>query len=446
MGCTGRGLLLRERQPGRDSADQRLSARAAYRPLRLTSISTASSSYTVDQAVDGKRPAPDSAFGRGRDRTAQSTPDTSASHAGCDRDASRMARKCSGGYAWSRLSWNTRTSGYMRPGQPPAEVVAVEDGPAQARRAGKRQRRAPKTLHQDGRRRLARPRPASSAARGTRIAARRERRRQHRPAVEASRRPGRQPRRKHRRRGEKDERREPEVAKPERCEHDACERFRQRETTRQGQQEQSGDGNVDEERAIGWQVGWPELGDAENLGTDAFSYRYSKSPHPYGLTSSAAALPTAIVSARAASRRVSADGQASSASAKRPISNTPKTHSMWRLLQRATIGIAHQSGRADRRARARWMSHEHAAIPAKETRCGRGITRGSSTKNPRTRIATDGRAADCTRQAEIDEQQRRRHRDRLRAPGSRRRRRHATRHRRSCRTARRCSADGSRGR
>ena len=150
----------------------------------------------------------------------------------------------------------------------------MKTGPLRPWRAGKRQRRAPKTSHRDVRRRPARPRPCVVSGTRDTNTARRERRRQHRPAVKASRRPGRQPRRKHRRGGEKDERREPDVAEPERREHDAHERFRQRETTRQGQQEQSGDGNVDEERAIGWQVGWPELGDAENLGTDAFSYRY----------------------------------------------------------------------------------------------------------------------------------------------------------------------------
>jgi hypothetical protein len=57
------------------------------------------------------------------------------------------------------------------------------------------------------------------------------------------------------------------------------------------------------------------------------------------------------------------------------------------LLHKATTGIAHPSGAAVPRRRARSTSSAQAARPANDATCGRGIARGSTTKNPITTIA-----------------------------------------------------------
>ena len=204
--------------------------------------------------------------GRGRDRTAQSTPDD-------ERVPGRLRprRVEDGAEMFRRIRLEPAVLkhahvGIHRPGQPAAEVVAVEDGTAQALGANKRQRRLRKDDVGMSRRRGACPRPSSSAARATRSTAAASAvastARPSRPRAD----PDRQPRREHRRRGEKDERREPEIS---------VTRGQRRGRPRALPQARAGaaatdkstaaTATYDEERAVCREVGWAELGDAEDL-------------------------------------------------------------------------------------------------------------------------------------------------------------------------------------
>ena len=75
-----------------------------------------------------------------------------------------------------------------------------------------------------------------------------------------------------------------------------------------------------------------------------------------------------MAAARAASLRESDEGRASSPATKQPSTPAPKTHSTWKLLQSATIGIDQPRGVHDLDAVARPIAQTQTAIPRNETR------------------------------------------------------------------------------
>ena len=134
----------------------------------------------------GKRPAPESAFCRGRDRTAQSTPDD-------ERIPGRLRprRVKDGAEVLRRIGLEPAVLkhahfGIHRPSQPATEVVAVEDGTAQAFGANKRQRRLRKHDVWDGSPPMRIPPTIVVSGTRDREHGRRERRRERRAAVEAT--------------------------------------------------------------------------------------------------------------------------------------------------------------------------------------------------------------------------------------------------------------------
>ena len=157
------------------------------------------------------------------------------------------------------------------------------------------------------------------------------------------------------------------------------------------QKENASDANVDKKCTIGRKVGWLQFSDSQHPGHGhVLEQVLQKAPairvhqQRSRATNRNRQRPDGLISRQR-------DGRASSVTANSPTITTPKMHSPCALLQRATSGSAQIRGAALRAAAARSISHAHTAIPANDTRCGRGIARGSITRKPRMRMATDGR-------------------------------------------------------
>ena len=90
----------------------------------------------------------------------------------------------------------------------------------------------------------------------------------------------------------------------------------------------------------------------------------------------------------AASARGSVRGRIRSQTQNSTTTPAPKTHSTCTFAQIATRSGTQRSGRAERAARARSISHTHAAMPANENTCGRGSARGSRISQPNTHTAS----------------------------------------------------------
>ena len=189
---------------------------------------------------------------------------------------------------------------------------------------------------------------------------------------------------------------EPGAQRSEECER--CE-IRQRRRPPRHQDRHRRKRGEHEERPVGRQVRGLQFRDVQDLRHVPVLEQVALEPPPIRVGHGRERRAAASAIALRASRLGRADGRTNSAQAKTPTSSTPKMHSTCRLLHSATTGIAHLSGAAVPSRRARSTSSVHEAIPANDATCGRGIARGSTTKNPTIRTASAAATAARARHA-----------------------------------------------
>ena len=187
---------------------------------------------------------------------------------------------------------------------------------------------------------------------------------------------------------DEDEWREPQELHPQRGKHDGDGGLPRRDCARSPQHQDRTDGQVQEERAVVRQICGPELGDVEELRDVSVFRKIPHQPpavwigHRRDETGDSDAESTTCFPTVVERKRADAFGR---------CEEDDEQHSEEGLdvqvAPEPTRGTAQIGGVAEPRRRARSMSSAHAAIPAKDARCGRGIARGSRTNHPSTRTA-----------------------------------------------------------